>query len=131
MAQSPCQRCGLGRMFAALDEPSELLCLVCGHRAYSDRVEAARLLEWQALDPRTPEQRAADAEFAVERDMAQRKAANERRRKRERENPELREKRRAGKKAYVERHRERVRAYQREYMRQRRAKAKARDADGG
>ena len=66
-----CERCGAARMFADVDPAGGgWLCLSCGARVWtleSDvarRRENRRMLAWTRLDPRTPAQRAADAERA-------------------------------------------------------------------
>ena len=63
-----CERCGAARMFADVDPAGGgWLCLSCGARVWAQesdgdrRRENRRLLVWARLDPRTAEQRAADA----------------------------------------------------------------------
>ena len=118
MNRYACARCG-GVMVDDPIDASDRFCLHCGARSYGANGGDARLLEWNRIDPRTPEQRASDYErlFATER--AQRTAANARRRKNE--TPEQRERRLARKRDYRKRNREKINDYQREYARHRRA----------
>ena len=113
-----CQRCRMARLAPALDDPSELLCPICGFRAYTVKTDASELMAWHENDPRTDAEKAADAALADKRNAASRATAKA---KRANESDDIREKRREANRKRRQADPEKYREYMRGLMARKRA----------